>query len=131
MRKACGPWGRTHRRRGGGTVPERGLRGNVEAIMDVVLIEAREALLQRRNSLWARASGQVAAAGGAAGYRGETLTHKECEELRHIDEALARMEEGQFGRCARCGGAIGRHRLRAIPEARYCMTCSDAVGRCG
>lgn len=98
--------------------------------MDVLLIEAREALLQRRNSLWARASGQGgAAAEGASGYLGETLTGKEYEELRHIDEALARMAEGQFGRCARCGGAIGRHRLRAIPEARYCMTCSDAVGR--
>jgi DnaK suppressor protein len=57
------------------------------------------------------------------------LSQEDHQELRAIDEALARMEEGEFGRCARCGGAIGRHRLRAIPEARYCMTCSDAVAR--
>lgn len=99
--------------------------------MDVLLIEAREALLQRRNSLWARARGMLGAAVGASGYPEESLTPREREELLHIDEALARMAEGQFGRCARCGGAIGRHRLRAIPEARYCMTCSDAVGRPG
>jgi DnaK suppressor protein len=95
--------------------------------MDVLLIEAREALLQRRNSLSARARGE--AVGGAAEPLSEGLTRAEREELLHIDEALARMKEGRFGRCSRCGGAIGRHRLRAIPEARYCMTCSDAVGR--
>lgn len=98
--------------------------------MDVLLIEAREALLQRRNSLSARARGEARAAEeGASSLLGEALTEREREELLHIDEALARMEEGQFGSCARCGGAIGRHRLRAIPEARYCMTCSDVVGR--
>lgn len=88
--------------------------------MDVLLIEAREALLQRRNSLSARAREGLAV---------EALTEAELQELLDIDRALARMEDGEFGRCARCGGAIGRHRLRAIPEARYCMTCSDAVGR--
>lgn len=97
--------------------------------MDVLLTEAREALLQRRNSLSARTRGGAAERGGASGHQSESLTEAERAELLHIDEALARMAKGQFGRCARCGGAIGRHRLRAIPEARYCMTCSDAVGR--
>ncbi|XXF77758.1 TraR/DksA family transcriptional regulator [Myxococcaceae bacterium GXIMD 01537] len=98
--------------------------------MDVLLMEAREALLQRRSSLSARARAPVQAAGdGASGDWGEPLTNAERRELRDIDEALARIAEGEFGRCARCGGAIGRHRLRAIPEARYCMTCSDVRER--
>jgi DnaK suppressor protein len=98
--------------------------------MDMLLIEAREALLQRRSRLSTRARGRVeVAVGDAPRCSSETLSEQEREELLHIDEALARIQEGQFGRCARCGGAIGRHRLRAIPEARYCMTCSDAVGR--
>ncbi len=98
--------------------------------MDVLLIEAREALLRRRTRLSTRARGGPAVAvGGASGHGGESFTAEECRELLDIDEALTRMAEGEFGRCARCGGAIGRHRLRAIPEARYCMTCSDAVGR--
>lgn len=96
--------------------------------MDVLLIEAREALLQRRNSLSARAREGMAVEGEFR-TANEPLTESEQQELLDIDRALARMEDGEFGRCARCGGAIGRHRLRAIPEARYCMTCSDAVGR--
>lgn len=96
--------------------------------MDVLLIEAREALLQRRNSLSARARERIAVKGETRS-ASEPLTEEEQRELLDIDQALARMEGGEFGRCARCGGAIGRHRLRAIPEARYCMTCSDAVGR--
>lgn len=95
--------------------------------MEVLLNEAREALLQRRNSLSTRARGR--AGGGGSEALAGCLTEWERKELHDIDEALARLEDGRFGRCARCGGAIGRHRLRAIPEARYCQTCNDAVGR--
>jgi DnaK suppressor protein len=59
----------------------------------------------------------------------EGLSEREQRELRDIDDALVRIEQGRFGHCARCGGAIGRHRLRAIPEARHCMTCSALAGR--
>ncbi|WNG63167.1 TraR/DksA family transcriptional regulator [Archangium gephyra] len=57
------------------------------------------------------------------------LSEREERELKDIDDALVRIEQGRFGHCARCGGAIGRHRLRAIPEARHCMACSEQVGR--
>ncbi|OJT19357.1 hypothetical protein BO221_37850 [Archangium sp. Cb G35] len=57
------------------------------------------------------------------------LSEREERELRDIDDALVRIEQGRFGHCSRCGGAIGRHRLRAIPEARHCMACSEQVGR--
>ncbi len=98
--------------------------------MDVLLIEAREALLQRRNSLSARARSELGRGSAVAvRYASGPLSDQERRELVDIDKALARMEEGQFGRCERCGGAIGRHRLRAIPEARYCATCSDMLGR--
>jgi DnaK suppressor protein len=95
--------------------------------MDVLLNEAREALLRRRNSLSTRALVEAEGRAEAAAVRFASgpLSEEERRELTDIDEALARMEEGQFGRCERCGGAIGRHRLRAIPEARYCATCSD------
>ena len=45
-------------------------------------------------------------------------------ELAAIDEALGRIEEGVYGRCLFCGGAIGGQRLLAIPEARLCVDCS-------
>ncbi len=45
-------------------------------------------------------------------------------ELVEIEAALARIAEGTFGTCELCGGAIGRDRLRALPEARRCLACS-------
>lgn len=45
-------------------------------------------------------------------------------ELGEIDAALARIANGSYGSCERCGGAIGRQRLRALPEVRFCASCS-------
>jgi len=47
----------------------------------------------------------------------------ETAELRDIDEALARIEEGAFGSCESCGKAIPKTRLRAVPHARLCIGC--------
>ena len=59
----------------------------------------------------------------------QALSERECRELHDIEDALARIQTGQFGQCSRCGGALGRYRIRAIPEARYCLTCSELLGR--
>jgi DnaK suppressor protein len=45
-------------------------------------------------------------------------------ELVEIDAALARIADGTYGTCEICGGAIGRDRLRALPETRRCVGCS-------
>lgn len=49
-----------------------------------------------------------------------------ARELAEIDAALARIDAGAYGSCERCGGAIGRSRLRALPEVRFCATCSGS-----
>ena len=46
------------------------------------------------------------------------------EQSVEVEAALDRIEAGSYGLCESCEGAIGRLRLRAIPEARLCMTCS-------
>jgi DnaK suppressor protein len=115
-------------------------------MMDTWENEAREALLQRRSSLRGVLRANMAeaeesrqrsgrepdlvdeAAEKSAGAVLERLSEREQRELRDIDDALVRIEQGRFGHCARCGGAIGRHRLRAIPEARHCIACSQQVG---
>jgi RNA polymerase-binding transcription factor DksA len=38
--------------------------------------------------------------------------------------AVARFEDGTYGQCARCGGAIAPERLEAIPDAETCVSCS-------
>jgi len=45
-------------------------------------------------------------------------------ELAEIDAALGRIEQGNYGTCVSCGGPLGLQRLRALPEARYCIGCS-------
>jgi DnaK suppressor protein len=47
-----------------------------------------------------------------------------AEELVETDAALERIEQGSYGRCEKCGGAIGRQRLLALPAARLCIECS-------
>jgi DnaK suppressor protein len=49
-------------------------------------------------------------------------------QLRLINEALSRLDTDAFGACQACGEPIAAKRLRALPWARYCLTCQDAVG---
>jgi RNA polymerase-binding transcription factor DksA len=46
------------------------------------------------------------------------------QELAEIEAALERIADGTYGTCEVCGHAIGRDRLRALPEVRRCMGCS-------
>lgn len=41
--------------------------------------------------------------------------------LVEIDAALARIDDGTFGKCARCGKPIGEERLEAMPYATLCI----------
>ncbi|MGE5702232.1 MAG: TraR/DksA C4-type zinc finger protein [Clostridia bacterium] len=44
------------------------------------------------------------------------------ENLREIEGALARMEDGTYGTCTVCGKPIPQERLEALPQA---MTCKE------
>ncbi len=50
---------------------------------------------------------------------------------RAIEDALRRIDDGNYGRCEACGGPLGLQRIRAIPEARFCLTCSADRARTG
>jgi RNA polymerase-binding protein DksA len=41
--------------------------------------------------------------------------------LEQIDAALARLDDGSFGICERCGNPIGLERLEALPYATLCI----------
>ena len=49
----------------------------------------------------------------------------ERDLLGHIDAALIRIDDGSFGKCARCGRAISDERLRALPYADRCVDCKQ------
>ncbi len=47
----------------------------------------------------------------------------EAEQLAQIDDALRAIETGDYGVCNRCQQAIDFERLKAKPNARYCVSC--------
>jgi RNA polymerase-binding protein DksA len=47
------------------------------------------------------------------------LVDSERKMLAEIDQALGRIEAGNFGLCLGCGKPIGRARLTAIPWTKY------------
>jgi RNA polymerase-binding transcription factor DksA len=51
---------------------------------------------------------------------GETRAREAIAEIEH---ALARIEEGGYGRCEACGIALPFERLEAVPSARFCVRC--------
>ncbi len=48
-------------------------------------------------------------------------------QLDDIEAALARLRDGTYGRCERCGRPIARERLEVRPEASMCVTCQGDV----
>jgi len=55
----------------------------------------------------------------------ESLDEATRAEVAQLRSALARLSDGSYGRCARCGRAIGSARLTAIPSATTCVACAD------
>ncbi|MDX9740064.1 MAG: TraR/DksA family transcriptional regulator [Gammaproteobacteria bacterium] len=104
------------------------------------LVEIRRHLLARREELQHRVE-RIAAGVG----RGRPLdpdfeeqaTERQNEEvvealetaarfeLARIAVALARMEQGEYGACARCGADIPLERLRVVPYADCCISCAE------
>lgn len=98
------------------------LRGNVDRMTDEAL---------RRNQ--SESSGNLSnvplhmADVGTENYDQEFtlgLIENEQETLKLIDEALGRIEEGSYGRCAECDQPIAKARLSALPYTRYCIECA-------
>lgn len=46
------------------------------------------------------------------------------KELRSIDAALQRIEDGVYGQCLTCGEEISEERLGAVPYALRCRACA-------
>ena len=67
-----------------------------------------------------------AALPGRAGYDARTLDGQVAAAQQRIAEtaqALRRMSEGTYGRCADCHRPIPLGRLRATPHATHCTLC--------
>src|SRR6267154_2013827 len=56
------------------------------------------------------------------------LNSMDYAQLRLVEEALDRMNSGDYGICLSCDEPIPAKRLRVLSWARYCVKCQDTVG---
>jgi DnaK suppressor protein len=45
--------------------------------------------------------------------------------LIRVDEALLRLDAGEYGSCSECAGESAQRRLRALPFAVRCEACEE------
>ncbi len=68
------------------------------------------------------------AASGTATFERErdlSLSENIRDILRRVDEALERIDNGNFGYCELCGNPIPEERLHALPYASLCISCKQ------
>jgi DnaK suppressor protein len=53
------------------------------------------------------------------------LNGLDYQKLRMVEEALDRLDSGEYGICMACDESITPRRLEAIPWAKYCVRCQD------
>jgi DnaK suppressor protein len=78
----------------------------------VQLDQARVGRLSRMDALQAQAMAKAS-------------EQRRVAQLREIDAALRRIDEGSYGDCERCEEAINPRRLDADPTARLCIDCAN------
>jgi len=55
------------------------------------------------------------------------MGERDRQLISEIHEALARVQEGEYGICQECGEDIGLARLRAQPTATLCVQCKSLL----
>jgi len=55
------------------------------------------------------------------------INEQQVQELKEIEEALKKIENGTYGTCEMCGEPIRRLRLKVKPYAKYCIVCREIV----
>lgn len=56
-----------------------------------------------------------------------TRNKQDYQALRLVNEALDRIEAGDYGVCHRCEEPISPRRLEVLPWAKYCVRCQERI----
>jgi RNA polymerase-binding transcription factor DksA len=56
----------------------------------------------------------------------QAMLEQSRERATNLEEALARLEQGTYGLCEKCGNSIHPDRLAVLPDARVCIECARA-----
>jgi RNA polymerase-binding transcription factor DksA len=54
----------------------------------------------------------------------DRMSDVDMMQLRKVQAALDRLDQGTYGRCVRCRRPIELARLRVLPETERCSTCA-------
>jgi DnaK suppressor protein len=57
----------------------------------------------------------------------DILRQAAAAQMREIEAALIRIQQGIYGTCQRCGELLPAQRLQATPWARWCFPCQAAA----
>lgn len=106
--------------------------------------DVREALLAKQRDLAARAAELTAAPDATSGISfgkrvgdgtsmaveriTQVATHQQLlQQAEEIERALAKLDDGTYGRCDSCGAPIPDGRLEIHPWAVLCVPCASTV----
>jgi DnaK suppressor protein len=90
---------------------ERSMRTTEEAMRPVQLDQSAVGRLSRIDSLQNQGLTR-------------NLQEREQAKLGQVVTAFQRLEDGTYGSCTECGGAIPFERLQIFPETPTCSSCS-------
>jgi len=57
------------------------------------------------------------------------LERRMRNDLSEIEKALAKFEDGTYGKCDICGQPIDPARLEALPQANLCLQCKAKLAK--
>lgn len=111
------------------------------------LMNLRQILIRRRDALRKALAGDLsslkelrqansgdmvdAALDSAQDEISSQLAEVESRELAHIEVALERLRDGQYGVCEACNTGIPMARLQALPYATMCIGCQREAEKNG
>jgi len=55
-----------------------------------------------------------------------SLSDSRLDEYKRVTKALQMIEEGSYGICIDCSGAISEIRLKSYPNATRCIACQES-----
>jgi RNA polymerase-binding transcription factor DksA len=58
------------------------------------------------------------------GAQARAMLKQTTQHAREISDALVRLDQGTYGVCSSCGGAIAKGRLEARPSTDHCISCA-------
>ncbi|MBX2849231.1 MAG: TraR/DksA C4-type zinc finger protein [Acidiferrobacterales bacterium] len=85
-----------------------------EASKTVKLDQNRVGRLSRMDAMQSQAMAQAGAA-------------RQQRQLTLIENALNRIDDGEYGRCLNCDDYIANARLKIEPTSEYCIRCANRL----